>query len=280
VVWLARALLYRALVLLAQPTACAVSVSHLMTARPITIDASASVAAAATLMHGCRVRHLPVYEEGRFVGILSLRDVLGGSDGAPVRSVMSPAVETVARDTPVAAACERMIRKQISCVPVVDGPRLAGLFTATDALRFALEQLERDAAEPQPVARVASLLTPQPLTVVQPDTPLIDCWQQMRISRVRHLPVMRGDSCVGMLSDRDLLALGRGWLHAPTAAGALVAADAMSARVATIGVERSARDAARTLLRRRFGALPAVRGQRLVGIVTVSDFLYWIRSHG
>jgi CBS domain-containing protein len=56
----------------------------------------------------------------------------------------------------------------------------------------------------------------------------------------------------------------------------MLVADAMSLRVSTIDAERPATEAASTLLRRRIGALPVLRGGALRGIITVSDFLYWI----
>ena len=56
----------------------------------------------------------------------------------------------------------------------------------------------------------------------------------------------------------------------------MIVADAMSRHVSTIDAESPALEAARTLLRRRFGALPVLRSNELRGMLTVSDFLYWI----
>src|SRR5262249_15386680 len=95
---------------------------------------------------------------------------------------------------------------------------------------------------------------------------------------VRHLPVMRDDVIVGLLSDRDVLASGRAWLASEAAPGRRepLVADAMSRRVLTTNADHLAVDAARTLLRRRVGALPGMRSGELRGMITVSDFMYWI----
>ena len=98
------------------------------------------------------------------------------------------------------------------------------------------------------------------------------------MAKVRHLPVMRGEEIVGILSDRDVLAAGRQWLGNDSELGrrVMVVADAMSTRVSTITVDRPATEAAKTLLRRRVGALPVLRGRELRGMLAVSDFMYWI----
>ena len=46
-----------------------------MTADPVTVDASASVPEALDLMLSKGFRHLPVMQEGRLVGMVSLRDL-------------------------------------------------------------------------------------------------------------------------------------------------------------------------------------------------------------
>src|SRR5262245_42585157 len=51
------------------------TVAELMTAAPVTVAADASWAAAADLMVERGVRHLPVAEHGRPVGMLSVRDL-------------------------------------------------------------------------------------------------------------------------------------------------------------------------------------------------------------
>lgn len=252
-------------------------VDVLMTRRPITIARGATVALASTLMRTCRVRHLPVVDGETLAGMLSLREVLGAPDATLVAAVATPAA-TVAPETPLAVACQKMLDEHVSGLAVVDRGHLAGVFTATDALRFATAALEDEARTLRHPPDVAQLMTARPLVVVAPTSSLSCAWDLMQRMHVRHLPVVQDEAVIGILSDRDLLQAGKPALAAAPAETAPTVGDAMSARLSTIAAERPAAEAARTLLRRRVGALPVLRGTRLVGILTVADFLYWILS--
>jgi acetoin utilization protein AcuB len=52
----------------------------LMTTNPVTVSPTATIADAWDLMTGLEIRHLPVLEKGKLVGIVSDRDLdIGGS---------------------------------------------------------------------------------------------------------------------------------------------------------------------------------------------------------
>lgn len=57
-------------------TAASTRVAEIMTADVVTVAPAAPIAECNALMHAHRVRHLPVLEAGRPVGVLSSRDVL------------------------------------------------------------------------------------------------------------------------------------------------------------------------------------------------------------
>jgi CBS domain-containing protein len=101
-----------------------------------------------------RIRHLPVLDGMRLVGIVTQRDLLAGSlarafqvdprqrrdflRSVPVREVMAREVVSVGAGATLAQAARLMIERQIGCLPVLDGEgRLAGLVTETDLLRAA-----------------------------------------------------------------------------------------------------------------------------------------------
>jgi acetoin utilization protein AcuB len=253
-------------------------VDVLMTPRPIPIGPGEPVQVAATVMRTCRVRHLPVVAAGKLVGILSLRDVIAAGDDARVSDIMATPPQTIEPWQPLTVACERMLNRRFSCLPVVDGADLVGIFTATDALRFAAAALDEDGRALREPVPVSQLMTARPLFTVSPTETLAAAWKRMRDAGVRHLPVLRDDVIIGVLSDRDVLAAGRDWVREPGELGrhVLVVADAMSVRLSTIGTDEPAVDAAQLLLRRRVGALPVLRGRELRGMLTVSDFLYFI----
>ena len=55
----------------------ATSLGQVMTANPRTIDPDSGFTLALQMMHDGRFRHLPVVENGRVIGVVSVRDALG-----------------------------------------------------------------------------------------------------------------------------------------------------------------------------------------------------------
>jgi len=92
----------------------------------------------------------------------------------------------------------------------------------------------------------------------------------LRLGGIRHLPVVRGSRLVGLVTQRDLLRA-----SVPGAASrAALASDVMSPNPTTVSPESSLADAARILLRHKYGCLPVCEGDgTLVGIITESDFV-------
>ena len=104
---------------------------------------------AATALAMCRerrIRHLPVLEEGRIVGIVSDRDLrsstpaLGDPDRAAalqevlVEDVMAREVVSVLPDDPIEQAANTMREGKIGCLPVLEGDDLVGIITASDVM--------------------------------------------------------------------------------------------------------------------------------------------------
>lgn len=123
---------------------------------------------------------------------------------------------------------------------------------------------------------VGEVMTPQPVTVGPADTAL-SAYHKMRNGHFRHLPVVEGERLIGILTDRDLRRLlpvsvdeetTENWLHRL----ALVrAANVMTREPITVWPEMPIEDAARILYERKFGSLPVLDGEKLVGIVTDND---------
>jgi acetoin utilization protein AcuB len=121
-----------------------------MTAAPHTIAPTSSLSRAVKTMRDHQVRHLPVVDHERVVGVLSQRDILimeslPGVNPTEVRveEAMVRDVFTAAPDTPVGEVVETMIERRLGSTIVSDGECILGVFTTTDALRALHDLLER-----------------------------------------------------------------------------------------------------------------------------------------
>lgn len=102
----------------------------------------------------------------------------------------------------------------------------------------------------------------------------------MRLGRIRHLPIVDSDgNLAGIVSQRDLFhsgllrALGYGTHAKQQALGLLVLKEAMKTDVVTVTPDAPLSEAAKTMLERKIGCLVVLEAQKIVGILTESDFV-------
>lgn len=126
--------------------------------------------------------------------------------------------------------------------------------------------------------RVRDLMSEKPITV-HPDTLMLDARQRMLQARIRHLVVTEGEGVAGIVTDRDIR------LNLPSPATSLsvwemnfllaklTVRDVMTRAVVLVDPKRSAAEAAQIMLTHKISALPVTEGERLVGIITESDFV-------
>ncbi len=112
----------------------------------------------------------------------------------------------------------------------------------------------------------------RPALTVSAGTTLEDAYRTMRERRIRHLPVLDGDSLVGVITDRDLRLATSVLAPTPFPPGSAVST-VMSRPPLTADPEDPVEDAARTMREHKIGCLPIVNDGRLVGIITGLDLL-------
>jgi len=127
-------------------------VRELMTTDVTTVGRNDELTIADDVMKMKRLRHLPVVEEGRLVGILTQRDLFhaalstalnfgekaqkGFLKTVVVKEVMTDEVLTIDPGADVKEAARRMIEHKIGCLPVVENGKLVGIVSETDLLRL------------------------------------------------------------------------------------------------------------------------------------------------
>jgi acetoin utilization protein AcuB len=133
-----------------------------MTRNLVTLSPEASVAEALTLCRERRIRHIPIVEEGRLVGIVSDRDLrdaspaLGDAERASalqeirVGDVMTREVSTADPQDSIENVAQEMYELKIGSLPVVAEEELLGIVTSSDVMR-ALVTL---AGLPEPGCRI------------------------------------------------------------------------------------------------------------------------------
>src|SRR5262245_24214554 len=114
----------------------AMRIREIMTKHVETIPPTWSVGEAADLMRQKRLRHLVVKSNGAVVGVVSDRDVSFPSlYGEPVSEIMSEPVVTIGPNDTVPTAANRMRRRTVHSLPVVEHGELVGIVTVADLLQ-------------------------------------------------------------------------------------------------------------------------------------------------
>jgi CBS-domain-containing membrane protein len=127
-------------------------VRDIMMGAPVTLGPDDTLSLANDVIFLGRIRHIPVVEGGKLLGLISERDLLGTAASRLfglkqknksdllktvfIKDVMKKRVSTVTPDTSIADAAHLMADKKIGCVPVVSDGSLIGLVTTTDILRY------------------------------------------------------------------------------------------------------------------------------------------------
>jgi acetoin utilization protein AcuB len=141
-----------------------------MTSSPKTITPDTSFPEAFRAMRENRIRHLPVVEKERLIGVVAQTDLLHASPSPAtslsvfeinyllanlhVREVMSSPAVTVPDDAPLEEVARVLIDKKIGCVPVMRDGTMVGLITETDIFEAFVEILGGEEASLRVTVRV------------------------------------------------------------------------------------------------------------------------------
>jgi CBS domain-containing protein len=127
-------------------------VSEIMMGSPVTLKPDDTLDLANDIISLGRIRHIPVVDGGKLIGIISERDLMGAAanrifglkqksksallKSVLIKDIMRKRAVTVEPDTPITTAAHLMADKKIGCLPVLSEGALVGLVTTTDVLRY------------------------------------------------------------------------------------------------------------------------------------------------
>lgn len=126
----------------------ALEIRTVMHPSPFTISPAQSLEAAKQRMAEHGIRHLPVQDGGKLVGVLSDRDLYFAlavdrktADELTVRDACTAEPYIVPPSTPVYEVARRMAHEQLGCALVAENDHVVGIFTTVDAARLLGEML-------------------------------------------------------------------------------------------------------------------------------------------
>jgi acetoin utilization protein AcuB len=136
-----------------------------MTADVLTVSPTTTLGEALAMTREHTIRHLPVVEQGKLVGILTDRDLrlaappvwASDTDYAALRATFEQktiadvmtahAIVSTTEETPIEDAARVMYEHRIGCLPVMNGDALVGILTETDVMRAFVELFSKDETE-------------------------------------------------------------------------------------------------------------------------------------
>jgi len=125
--------------------------------------------------------------------------------------------------------------------------------------------------------KVRDVMTTDPLTMA-PEESLMEALQTMRLRSIRRIPIMLDGKLVGLLTEGDLKRAEPSTLsdtqeHFTQVMEGTPISRIMIENLVTTSPDTSLLEAAQVLWTNKYGALPVLEGERLVGILTDNDLL-------
>ena len=127
-------------------------VREIMIGSPVTLKPEDTLDLANDIISLGRIRHIPIVDRSRLVGIVTARDLIGTAPAqifglkhksksallksVLIKEVMKKQVITAAPDTPIKDVAHLMADKKIGGVPVISDGMVVGLVTTTDILHY------------------------------------------------------------------------------------------------------------------------------------------------
>ncbi|MGA2104823.1 CBS domain-containing protein [Methanoregula sp.] len=210
----------------------------LMESKPITIGPNADIREAAKLLVDNRIRRLPVVEDGKLIGLLSVADLIHAIAQMKIKEEIKDTYTSTTfalwEDTPLPVVGRVMEISEVDAIPILNSDSvLQGIISERDLIRnssiedsvgvsdfsngtdddeWTWESIRDNHTISFGISRVQLPNRPVKLAMVKnvvavpKNSEVSECALKMRRSRVDQLPVINGDKrLVAMLYDRELI---------------------------------------------------------------------------
>ena len=210
----------------------------LMTRNPVTISPGSDLPTAARLLLENRIRRLPVVDEGKLVGLVTVADVVGTiadmNIDIPIKDYVEKEVVAIYSQTPLPVVARIMELAGVKAVPVLDSNlELVGIISDRDVISAStiedsVEMSDMSAGSDDDawtwesmrdtmsiyysVSRIKvpnlignDVMIREPITATY-ITSVSDCARKMKRSRIDQVPIINSNRRLqGLLRDNDLL---------------------------------------------------------------------------
>jgi CBS domain-containing protein len=242
-------------------------------------------------------RRLPIVNSGtkRLEGILTATDIvdyLGGGqkfemirqrfDGnffkainEPARLIMTQEVRSVKTSASIGEAIATMKEYNLGGLPVVDEKvSVKGIITERDITNIFADRTSD--------VTVAQLMSEHVITAL-PKTTIFEAERTMASQGFRRLPIITEGQVIGIITAMDIVRFfGCGEAFTYLRSGTIIQVlnnpvlDIATKSVVTIEPEADVGKAAKVMKEKNIGALPVIKNERLVGIITERDYFKMI----
>jgi CBS domain-containing protein len=189
----------------------------------------------------------------------------------PIKLIMIKKVVSVQTSAKISKAIELMTQQNLGGLPVVDDKnRVKAIITERDIANMFADRISG--------VTVARLMSEKVVTAI-PKTTIFEAARTMTTQGFRRLPIISEGKVVGIITAMDIIRFfGSGKVFQYLKSGTIIqvlntpAFEIATRDVATIEPDVDVGQAAKIMQEKNIGALPVVKNEKLVGIITERDF--------
>ena len=189
----------------------------------------------------------------------------------PVRLIMTKNVVSVKSSSKISEAVKLMKEKNLGGLPVVDEEnRVRAIITERDIANMFADRMSG--------IKVSELMSEKVVTAL-PKTTIFEAEKTMATQGFRRLPIVSDGKIMGIITAMDIIRFfGSGKVFAYLQSGNIIqvlntlAIEIATREVATIEPNADIGKAAKIMREKNVGAIPVVKDEKLVGILTERDF--------